>query len=303
MKTSKIFVVAMTFALSMNACAGETLLQTVNGDKADGGGEVKAEPKAESGKIARARKGQLSLWGVLPYHTERPVPAGKSIIRFRIYVDGQESALFKPHISISSGHMPVGIVFQVPAYAKAGSFINVDTSVDSPEPWSMIPFKKAEESDKPGPWIDTISVITKTDRQMIKGSSVFTQLDVKAEPKANSGKIAHIESHAHLWNFANFWLGKMVPAGKSIIRFRLYVDGQATADTPIYIGNSKGFKSPHHHVEFGKLPPPAGAKIGSFVDVDVPVDFPEEWDVVVVKKGEENDKPTPWIDTVSIVQP
>jgi hypothetical protein len=81
------------------------------------------------------------------------------------------------------------------------------------------------------------------------------------------------------------------------------VDGQPTADTPIYIGNSKGFKSPHHHIGYGTLTAPADAKIGSFVNVDIPVDFQEEWDDAIVKKGDQSDKPTPWIDTVSLVQP
>jgi hypothetical protein len=159
MKISRIFAVTTAFALSMNAYAGETLLQTVNGDKTEQGDrlEVKAEPKANSGKIARVHA-DLPQWGAVIYLLEKPIPAGKSIIRFRIYVDGQDTAKYSAYTLVNGDDVNIGLI-PIPADAKTGSFINADVPVDSQTEWNGVFIKKVEKTDKPGPWIDTISVV------------------------------------------------------------------------------------------------------------------------------------------------
>lgn len=159
-------IVATLLALATAAYA-ESVHQTANGDKAYTGEgamavekkvvEVKDEPKAESGKLARV-KGSCPQWGYVTYWFGIPAPAGKSVIRLRVYVDGQDAAKFSAYLASPEGQVPAGAI-QLPEGAKTDSFVNIDIPVDAKKEWGGLAIKKAEQSDKPGPWIDNVSVL------------------------------------------------------------------------------------------------------------------------------------------------
>ena len=114
---------------------------------------------------------------------------------------------------------------------------------------------------------------------------------------AGGAKVAHVAGTVPQWGFISFWFGQMVPAGKVVIRFNVYVDDTATAEYGIYAQLKSG------QTLLGKLTIPADAKKGSIVAIDQPVDQPEEWNGVLLKKIENSEKPSPWIDSVSVVVP
>ena len=43
--------------------------------------------------------------------------------------------------------------------AAANSFVTVDVPVDSNQEWSGLTIKKADNSNLPSPWFDTISIV------------------------------------------------------------------------------------------------------------------------------------------------
>ena len=110
-------------------------------------------------------------------------------------------------------------------------------------------------------------------------------------------KVARALGTTGQWGFISFGFGQMVPAGKVVIRFNVYVDDTATAQYGVYANLKSG------QTLIDKLTIPADAKKGSIVAVDLPVDQPEEWNGILLKKIENSDKPSPWIDSVSVVTP
>lgn len=162
---------SLTAVLAMFVMAGmaraETIHQTINGDKiyaSDGGSavekgkmEVKKVDGATSGEVARV-KGDMNQWGYVTCWFGIPTPEGKSIARFRIYVDGQKTAKYMLYTAGKNGTNQVGEL-KVPADAKENTFVTVDVPIDAKQEWSGLTIKKAEKSDLPSPWIDTVSVV------------------------------------------------------------------------------------------------------------------------------------------------
>ena len=122
-------------------------------------------------------------------------------------------------------------------------------------------------------------------------------VEVKDEAKADDGKITRIVGSTPQWGFVSYWFGIAAPAGKSTIRFHIYVDADPIADFGVYR------LSPSGQEFLAKLKIPADAKPNTYVTVDVPVDAKEDWSGVALKKMVASDKPGPWIDTVSVVLP
>jgi len=120
-------------------------------------------------------------------------------------------------------------------------------------------------------------------------------IEVKSIP--DNGNVARLLGSMVQWGYVNFWFGLSVPAGKVIIRFKVYVDDGATADYCAYIRTKDG------QTNVGKLEIPATAAKNSFVVVDLPVEEQEEWNGLSLKKIDTSDKPSPWIGSVSIIQP
>jgi hypothetical protein len=130
------------------------------------------------------------------------------------------------------------------------------------------------------------------------GSAVEKKLmEVKTEEKADSGKIARVAGSVKQWGFVSYWFGIPTPAGKATLRFRIYVDDDAVADFGVYRVSKSGQDF------LAKLKIPADAKPKTYVTVDVPVDSKDEWSGITLKKMDNSDKPSPWIDTVSVVLP
>jgi hypothetical protein len=120
-------------------------------------------------------------------------------------------------------------------------------------------------------------------------------IETKSIPGAET--VARLVGPAKQWAYVSFWFGIPAPAGKSVIRFKVYVDDTATADYGVYARLKTG------QTFLAKLVVPADAKKNSFVDIDIPVDSPAEWNGASLKKMDTSDKPSPWIDSVSVVLP
>ena len=170
MKIINSIVATLAFGLLANVSAySEAIHQTMEGEDAyvSGGGsgsalakgliEVKDVPQADGGKVGRV-VGSAGQWAFISFWFGQPAPAGKVIVRFKIYVDGTDTAAFGVYTDLKAGQNLV-TKLQIPADAKKDSFVNVDIPVDSPEEWSGLSLKKFEKSDKPGPWIDSVSVV------------------------------------------------------------------------------------------------------------------------------------------------
>jgi hypothetical protein len=122
-------------------------------------------------------------------------------------------------------------------------------------------------------------------------------IEVKSVPDAEEGKVARVKSDMNQWGFVSYWFGIPSPAGKSVLRIRIYLDDQPFAEYAAYTINPKG----QNMLEKIKLP--ADAKPNTFVNVDLQVNADAEWSGVAIKKFEKTDKPGPWIDSISIVLP
>ncbi len=161
MRNLAIFAAVMSFAL---IGYGETVHQTQKGEGAclDGGKSaiegkvVEIKSVGESGKVARTL-GSLAQWGYVSYWFGIPAPAGKAILRFKIYVEGETSA-HSIYIYGENGQVDLAPL-KIPADAKQNTFVTVDIPVDYAKEWSGIAVKKTEKSDKPSPWINSISVV------------------------------------------------------------------------------------------------------------------------------------------------
>lgn len=129
------------------------------------------------------------------------------------------------------------------------------------------------------------------------GKSAKDVLETNTVAGADSGKVVRAKGSLGQWDYVAYWFGIKVPAGDSVLRFRVYNDGSATASYAIYMRDANGQNM------VGKLEIPANAAKDSFVDIDLPVTASEDWSGVIVKKAEKSDKPSPWIDTVSAILP
>jgi hypothetical protein len=162
-----LMLTAALMLVMSGAALAETVHQTVNCDKirtGDGGnaiekGKMEAQKVegADSGQVARM-KGSVGQWDYVTCWFGLPAPVGKSIVRFHIYVDGQKTAKCLLYIRSESGQTMVGEL-KIPADAKEKSFVTVDVPVDAKAEWNGLTIKKAEKSDLPSPWIDTVSVV------------------------------------------------------------------------------------------------------------------------------------------------
>ena len=151
------------------------------------------------------------------------------------------------------------------------------------------------------------SAISETMHQKVDGDSAFTGdgrkaidkklIETKDLPAVGDGKVARMKADFPQWGFVAYWFGVPAPAGKVILRFRVYVDGTETATYAVYVHESST------QTYLSKLEIPADAKKDSFVKIDLPVDQPGEWNAVTLKKMDSAPKPGPWINTISVVLP
>jgi len=158
---------AAVFALMASFAFAETVHQSVPADKFQTGDgknaitagavESKTIEGAGGGLVARL-KGSVQQWGFVNCWFGLPAPQGKSIIRFHIYVDSDKVAKTLLYIRGQGGADMVGEL-KLPADAKEKTFVDVDVPVDAKEEWSGLVIKKAEASNAPGFWIQSVSVV------------------------------------------------------------------------------------------------------------------------------------------------
>ena len=121
-------------------------------------------------------------------------------------------------------------------------------------------------------------------------------MEVKEVKGAEDGKVGRVKGSMNQWGFVSYWMGIPTPDGKSKIRIRVYNDGTPTASYAVYISvdGQKFIK---------KIEIPADAKKNAFINIDIPVEADAEWSGIFLKKFEKNDKPSPWIDSISVLVP
>jgi len=122
-----------------------------------GHAEFKEVEGASGGKVARA-KGSMPQWGYIAYYFDKPVPAGKSILRARFYVDKEPTSQFIFY-TISQGEQKWLKKVDMPKDAKPGTFVILDFPVDSATEWNAVALKKFDNCDDPGLWLDYVSVV------------------------------------------------------------------------------------------------------------------------------------------------
>ncbi len=143
----------------------ESIFQSLDGAAAfapDGGTalaknltETKVVP--EGGTVARTL-GSLPQWGYIAFWFGQPAPAGKVIVRFKVYVDDSDTAAFGIYTKSTSEQVLI-TKLEIPADAKKNAYVTIDVPVDSKEDWSGLILKKMEASDKPSPWIASVSTV------------------------------------------------------------------------------------------------------------------------------------------------
>lgn len=146
---------------------------------------------------------------------------------------------------------------------------------------------------------------SETIHQTLRGVDAFTgdggkALDKKlmeAKDIPDNGKVARVVGSVPQWGYVNFWFGLPAPAGASTLRVKIYVDDSETANYALYI------KKPSGDPLVEKLQIPSDAQANSFVTIDIPVDLEQEWNGLSLKKIAASDKPSPWIDSISVVLP
>jgi hypothetical protein len=166
MKPAITMFVAWTILLLPNLPVySETVYQTIAGSTVDAGDgrniETMTSAAATDSSKALRVKGAFPQWASVLFRFGPPVPTGKAVVRFKVYIDGTDTATYALYLVAPTGHdYEVGI-FQIPADAEAkkNSCINVDVPINAAAEWSELLLKKTEKSDKPSPWIGSISII------------------------------------------------------------------------------------------------------------------------------------------------
>ncbi len=102
---------------------------------------------------------------------------------------------------------------------------------------------------------------------------------VETKSVTGGDTVARVLAATPQWSYVSFWFGQTVPAGKVVIRFKVYVDDGTPATYGIYAHLKSG------QTLLGKLTIPADAKKDSVVDIDQAVNQPEEWNGVLLKKN------------------
>ena len=162
--TSIVPILALSLTV-MGDLRADTVHQSLAGSAAKTGSgedavaknavETKSLPSGE--KVARLA-GSNPQWGYVNYWFGLPAPAGPVILRVKAYVDDAETAQYAFYIK-RDGAEPLVQKLEIPSTAKKDSFVTIDIPVDLNTEWNGIALKKIAASDKPGPWIESISVV------------------------------------------------------------------------------------------------------------------------------------------------
>lgn len=168
MKITNTIIAALTLSLLASGTArSETIHQTAQGEVArtSGGADAAAQKLIEirdlpSGEKVARLAGSTPQWGFVNYWFGLPSPAGESTLRVKVWVGEEETGSYAFYIKKEGGD-PIVKKLEIPADAPKASFVTIEIPVDMPQEWNGLALKKIAASDKPGPWIDSISVVLK----------------------------------------------------------------------------------------------------------------------------------------------
>ncbi|MBN8709322.1 MAG: hypothetical protein BGO12_05165 [Verrucomicrobia bacterium 61-8] len=119
---------------------------------------------------------------------------------------------------------------------------------------------------------------------------------VETKDLPSGEKLTRLPGSTQQWGYVNYWFGLPSPAGAVTLRVKVYVDDTATGSYAFYI------KRPAGDPLVKKLEIPADAPKNDFVTVDIPVEMTDEWNGLALKKIAASDKPSPWINTISVIK-
>lgn len=168
MKISITILASLALCLVASGTArSESIHQTAQGEVArtSGGADAAAQKLIEikdlpSGEKVARLAGSTPQWGFVNYWFGLPTPAGQTTLRVKVWVGDEETGSYAFYIK-KEGSEPIVKKFEIPADAPKGSFVTIEIPVDMPQEWNGLALKKIAASDKPGPWIDSISVVLK----------------------------------------------------------------------------------------------------------------------------------------------
>jgi hypothetical protein len=158
--------------------------------------------------------------------------------------------------------------------------------------------------------IITLALLTATTQaqtvhQTLNGDAARTGENASAVEKkvvetktTPDGTVARVAGTVTQWGYVNYWFGLPAPAGKATLRLNIYVEDPDQLNS--YAAYIKREGQDPLVLRF-KLP--ADAKKDTFVNVDIPVDVPQEWNCVTLKKIVANETPGYWIKTISVILP
>lgn len=162
--TSLLSVLALG-VLAHGDLRAETVHQSLAGAAAKTSSGEDAEAKklietknAPSGEKVSRLAASTPQWGFVNYWFGLPSPAGPVVLRVKAFVDDSETAPYAFYIK-RDGAEPLVQKLEIPANTAKNTFVTVDIPVDINTEWNGLALKKIAASDKPGPWIESISVI------------------------------------------------------------------------------------------------------------------------------------------------
>jgi hypothetical protein len=129
------------------------------------------------------------------------------------------------------------------------------------------------------------------------GEDAVAKNAVETKSLPSGEKLARLAGSNPQWGYVNYWFGLPAPAGPVILRVKAYVEDGDTAPYAFYI------KRDGAEPLVQKLEIPANTAKNTFVTVDIPVDLNNEWNGIALKKIAASDKPSVWIESLSVVKP
>lgn len=166
MKTIRTFIVILAVGvLAPGGARAESVHQSLGGEAAltSGGQDALAAKAVETKDLPSGEKvtrlvGNTPQWGFVNYWFGLPAPAGTVTLRVKVYVDDTEPGSYAFYIKRPAGE-PLVKKLEIPADAAKNELATVDIPIESTDEWNGLALKKITASDKPGPWISSVSVI------------------------------------------------------------------------------------------------------------------------------------------------
>jgi hypothetical protein len=142
---------------------------------------------------------------------------------------------------------------------------------------------------------DKVHQSVEAEESKTSGGEYAINVGVMETQEKEGATLARAVATAGQWSFVSYWIGIPAPAGKAIVRFRVYNTTEETAKYVMYIKTEESQKM------IGELAVPADAPKSAFVDVDIPVEMDVEWSGIILKKAVADEVPSVWLDSISVI--